>query len=173
MELLVLWALLTFSQTFRLEDKCSFPLSTATSELSDFADFPLPRRMRLYPFSPSSCWVAAACQCKQFPLPPCQCASEAREQRRLHPLQGMHHCCGAGAASHNCKPPATRIFGARCQGDGPRASFPTLHPCWWNWDWGRSFAQADFAGMVCVGCTWAEAGLQCLLAVPSVILQFT
>lgn len=57
---------LPFSQAFCLEDQCSFPLSAATSEWSDFADFPLPSRMPPDPFSLSSCGAAAACQCKQL-----------------------------------------------------------------------------------------------------------
>lgn len=99
---------LTFSQAFCLEDKCSFPLSAATSELSDFADFPLPRRMRLYPFSPSSCCAAAACQCKQLPAGALGGAGAAAA-----PLATGRSSLPRGGG---CEAPAPGLFGAGPQG---------------------------------------------------------
>lgn len=49
---------LTFSQTFRLEDKL-VPAPSSRLGIVNFADFPLPRRTCPHPFSPSSCRAAA------------------------------------------------------------------------------------------------------------------
>lgn len=150
----------TFSQTFCLEEKCSFPLGTVTSDLSDFADFPLPRRMRLYPLSPSSCGAAAACQCKQLRSPPCQPALKVQEQWRLLAV-GAWPCRMAVAATRSSKLLETRIFGAGCRGDGHKVLSTSHCACPEGIGIGAGvLLEVDFppVGMGCVDCSWVGAG---------------
>lgn len=85
-------SVLTFSQTFCLEDKCSFLLPAATLELLDFADFPLPRGMWLYPFTYPR---AVLCQWKLLCWPQALGAGPGEARLFCYPdFQGLKGCNG-------------------------------------------------------------------------------